>query len=176
MSVFFLGSWARVGAFKITDPNRSNWRKGASQIPCRSADKSILHVDVTCPVATHFEKITHFEKNFSKWVKFGTSLTHFEKFFQSGLNLGPAQRTLKKNSKWFKFGTNLTHFEKNISKCVNHVHDTFFSFCVINKMIFSENIHRNTILKIRYFCMQTLAVIIFKPPFPLLHICFVNRL
>ena len=39
-----------MGAFKITDPNRSNSRKGASQIPCRSANKSILYVDVTCPV------------------------------------------------------------------------------------------------------------------------------
>ena len=40
-------------------------------------------------VATHFEKITHFEKKFSKCVKFGTKSTHFEIFFQSALNLGP---------------------------------------------------------------------------------------
>ena len=45
-------------------------------------------------MATHFEKITHFEKK-----------------CQSALNLGPNQRTLKKKSKCVKFGTNLTHFE-----------------------------------------------------------------
>ena len=55
-------------------------------------------------VATHFEKITHFEKKISKWVKVGTSLMHFEKKIQSGLNLGPAQRTLKKK---FQSGLNL---------------------------------------------------------------------
>ena len=56
-------------------------------------------------VATHFEKITHFEN-----------------FFQSALNLGPNQRTLKKFSKCVKnvhqhyFRCNLlTHFEKKIS-------------------------------------------------------------
>ena len=55
-------------------------------------------------VATHSEKITHFEIFFSKCVKFGTSLTHFENYFQSALNLGPAQRTLKF---FFQSGLNL---------------------------------------------------------------------
>ena len=37
-------------------------------------------------VATHFEKITHFEF-FSKCVKFGTKSKHFEIFFQSALRV-----------------------------------------------------------------------------------------
>ena len=45
-------------------------------------------------VATHFEKITHFEQK-----------------FQSVFNLGPNQQTLKIFSKCVKLGTNLTHFE-----------------------------------------------------------------
>ena len=60
-------------------------------------------------MATHFEKITHL--NF---------------FFQSALNLGPNQRTLKKNSKCVKYGTNLTHFEFFFSKCVKSVHQHYF--------------------------------------------------
>ena len=38
-------------------------------------------------------------KFFSKCVKIGTKSTHFKIFFQSALNLGPTQRTLKKNFK-----------------------------------------------------------------------------
>ena len=34
-------------------------------------------------VATHFEKITHFEKKISKCVKFGTNLTQFDFFSKS---------------------------------------------------------------------------------------------
>ena len=69
-------------------------------------------------VTTHFEKITHFEKN-----------------FQSALNLGPAQRTLKIFfSKCVKFGTSLTHFEKfQIAlKCSMLTH--FEKKCEQNKM------------------------------------------
>ena len=53
---------------------------------------------VQCSYVTiHFEKITHFKKQFSKCVKFGTSLTHFEKKIQSALSWSQIKRTLKKN-------------------------------------------------------------------------------
>ena len=46
-------------------------------------------------------------------------ITHFEIFFQSALNLGPSQRTLKKNKCLFQsalISAILTHFEKKVRK------------------------------------------------------------
>ena len=46
-------------------------------------------------VATHLEKSTHFEKKDSKCVKTWNQMTTLWSFFQSTLNWGPTQSTLK---------------------------------------------------------------------------------
>ena len=61
----------------------------------------ITDIDYAWFVATHFEKITHFEKKISSAF------------------LGPNQRTLKnKFSKCVNFGINITHFEKNFQSAL----------------------------------------------------------
>ena len=60
------------------------------------AQKPMQSLIAITSVATHFEKITHFEKKFqSALIKFWTKSAHFEHFF----------------SKCVKCGTNFTHFE-----------------------------------------------------------------
>ena len=83
----------------LTAENISNGSGNLDGVYCvgsliRSSDEFYCEVCRDRCVATHFEKITHFEKN-----------------FQSALNLGPNQRTLNFFSNCVKFGTNLSHFE-----------------------------------------------------------------
>ena len=46
-------------------------------------------------VTTHFEKITRFEKKNQSALNLGPAQRTLKKLFQSALNLGPALRTLK---------------------------------------------------------------------------------
>jgi hypothetical protein len=43
----------------------------------------LYEIKYRASVTTHFEKITHFEKLLSNWVKFCATATHFEFFFSN---------------------------------------------------------------------------------------------
>ena len=83
-----------------------------------------LSIPRICCVATHFEKIRHFEKK-----------------FQSALNLGPNQRTLKKKIQVLWIWDQLNALWKFFSKCVKSLHLHFFWCTGRPLMHFEKNIH-----------------------------------